>query len=326
MTAGSTVRVAVVQDAPVLFDSSATLDRLDRLTAQAAQGGARLVLFPEAFIGGYPQGLTFGAVVGARTPEGHELYRQYWECSLDLDSADFHRIAGIAATHCVHLTVGVVERDGGTLYCSVLIFGPDGSLLGKHRKLVPTAAERLIWGRGDGSTLPVIDTELGRIGAVICWENYMPLLRMTMYAKGVQLYLAPTADDLDTWIATVRHIAKEGRCFVLSSCQMLELSDCPADYASIAERLGDPLMRGGSCIVAPSGELLAGPVYDEKCIVYADLALDEVTRGKYDLDVVGHYARPDVFQLRVDERPQRTVETIVPGDSEFVDEWQGEQR
>ena len=324
-TQPSTVRVAVVQDAPVLFDRPATLDRLDRLTEEAAQGGARLVLFPEAFIGGYPQGLTFGAVVGSRTPEGHELYRRYWDASLDLDSPDLDRVAGIAATNGVHLAVGAVEREGGTLYCSVLIFGPDGTPLGKHRKLVPTAAERLVWGRGDGSTLPVLDTEIGRIGAVICWENYMPLLRTTMYAKGVQLYLAPTADDLDTWIATVRHIAKEGRCFVLSACQVLELSDCPPDYASMADRLSDPLMRGGSCIVAPTGELLAGPVYGEKCIVYADVDLDEVTRGKYDLDVVGHYARPDVFQLRVDERAQRTVETIADG-AASVDEWQGEQR
>ena len=301
-------RVAVIQDAPVLFDMAATLDRLERLTEEAAQGGARLVLFPEAFIGGYPQGLTFGAVVGSRTPEGHELYRRYWEASLDLGSADFDRIAKVAATHRVHLAVGVVERAGGTLYCSVLVFGPGGTLLGKHRKLVPTAAERLVWGRGDGSTLPVIDTEIGRLGAVICWENYMPLLRTTMYAKGVQLYLAPTADDLDAWIATVRHIAKEGRCFVLSSCQLLELSDCPADYAATADRLSEPLMRGGSCIVAPTGELLAGPVYGERCILYADVDLAEITRGKYDLDVVGHYARPDVFRLVVDERPKAAVE------------------
>jgi nitrilase len=304
-------RVAVVQDAPVLFDMQATLERLERLTAEAVAGGARLVLFPEAFIGGYPQGLAFGAVVGSRTPEGHDLYRRYWEGSLDLESADFARVAAVAAAHRVHLAVGVVEREGGTLYCSVLVLGPDGSLLGKHRKLVPTGAERLVWGRGDGSTLPVIDTEVGRLGAVICWENYMPLLRSAMYAKGVQVYLAPTADDLDTWIATVRHIAKEGRCFVLSACQLLELSDCPPDYASAADRLSEPLMRGGSCIVAPTGELLAGPVYDERCILYADLDLDEITRGKYDLDVVGHYARPDVFQLHVDERAQRTVETLV---------------
>ena len=306
-TRGS-VRVAVVQDAPVMFDLEQTLLRVDRLTQEAAAGGAQLVLFPEAFVGGYPQGLTFGAVVGSRTAEGHELYRRYWEGAADLSSQDLSRLSSTAATHRVHLAIGVVEREGGTLYCSVVMLGPDGELLGKHRKLVPTGAERLVWGRGDGSTLPVVDTSVGRLGAVICWENYMPLLRAAMYAKGVELYLAPTADDLDTWIATVRHIAKEGRCFVLSSCQVLELSDCPDDYASIADRLGTPLMRGGSCIVAPTGDLLAGPVYDQKTILYAELDLDEITRGKYDLDVVGHYARPDVFTLLVDERARSSVE------------------
>ena len=302
-----TIRVAVVQDAPVLFDLDKTLDRVERLTKDAGSNGARLVLFPEAFVGGYPQGLTFGAVVGSRTPEGHELYRRYWANSLELSGPAFERIRGTAADAGVFLALGAIERDGGTLYCSVLFFGPDGAFLGKHRKLVPTAAERLVWGQGDGSTITVLDTEIGRVGAVICWENYMPLLRTTMYAKGVQIYLAPTADDLDSWLATMRHIAKEGRCFVLSSCQFLELSDCPADYQSIAARAGDPLMRGGSCVIAPTGAVLAGPVYDERTIVYADLDLDDVARGKYDLDVVGHYARPDVFTLHVDERPRRTV-------------------
>ncbi len=302
-----TIRVAVVQDASVMFDLDKTLDRVERLTQDAGSNGARLVLFPEAFVGGYPQGLTFGAVVGSRTPEGHELYRRYWENSVELSGPAFERVRGIAADAGVFLALGAIERDGGTLYCSVLFFGPGGDFLGKHRKLIPTAAERLVWGQGDGSTITVLDTEIGRLGAVICWENYMPLLRTTMYSKGVQIYLAPTADDLDSWVATMRHIAKEGRCFVLSSCQFLELSDCPADYRAIADRVDDPLMRGGSCIIAPSGEVLAGPVYDERTILYADLDLDEVARGKYDLDVVGHYARPDIFTLHVDERPRRTV-------------------
>jgi nitrilase len=290
-----------------MFDLNKTLDRVERLTKEAGSNGARLVLFPEAFVGGYPQGLTFGAVVGSRTPEGHELYRRYWASSLELSGPAFERVRGIAADAGVFLAVGAIERDGGTLYCSVVFFSPEGEFLGKHRKLVPTAAERLVWGQGDGSTITVLDTEIGRVGAVICWENYMPLLRTAMYSKGVQVYLAPTADDLGAWIATMRHIAKEGRCFVLSSCQFLELSDCPPDYQAIAPRAGDPLMRGGSCIIAPTGDVLAGPVYDAKTILYADLDLDDVARGKYDLDVVGHYARPDIFTLQVDERPQETV-------------------
>jgi nitrilase len=245
-------------------------------------------------------------VVGSRTPEGHELYRRYWESSVAVPGPGSERLGEIAAAHGVLLAVGVIEQDGGTLYCSVLLYGRNGALLGKHRKLVPTAAERLVWGQGDGSTLPVIETELGRVGAVICWENYMPLLRTAMYAKGIEIYLAPTADDLETWIATIRHIAKEGRCFVLSACQFLARSDCPNDYP-VDGAGSDVLMRGGSCIVAPSGELLAGPEYDAKTILFADLDLAEVVRGKYDLDVVGHYARPDVFRLEVDERPKRSV-------------------
>jgi nitrilase len=208
----------------------------------------------------------------------------------------------------MHLVVGVMERELGTLYCTALFFGPDGRLLGKHRKLMPTAMERLVWGFGDGSTLSVVDTELGRLGAVICWENYMPLLRMAMYAKGVQLYCAPTADDRDTWLATMRHVALEGRCFVLSACQYLKRGDCPTDYAAVQG--DDPqtvLMRGGSCIVGPLGRVLAGPHFEGETILTAELDMAEVARGKYDFDAAGHYARPDVFRLHVNERPAPAV-------------------
>jgi nitrilase len=191
----------------------------------------------------------------------------------------------------------------------VLFFGPDGRYLGKHRKLMPTASERLIWGFGDGSTLPVFETPIGRVGAVICWENFMPLLRMTMYAKGIQLYCAPTADGRDSWLPSMQHIALEGRCFVLSCNQFARRSDYPDDYA--APQFGDDpqtvVSRGGSCIVGPLGQILAGPNYESECILTADLDLDDVARGKFDLDVVGHYARPDVFQLRVNEQPTPPV-------------------
>ena len=207
--------------------------------------------------------------------------------------------------------VGVIERDGGTLYCTATFFGPDGALLGKHRKLMPTAMERLIWGFGDGSTLPVVETSIGRIGAVICWENYMPLLRMAMYAKGIQLYCAPTVDDRETWTTTMRHIALEGRCFVLSANQFARRRDYPADYAPLQGN--DPetvLIGGGSCIVSPLGVVLAGPARDGEAILTADLDLDDIARGTFDLDPVGHYARPDVLQLTVDERPKRPVVTV----------------
>ncbi len=302
------VRAAVVQAAPVVFDRARTLDKLRALVAAAAADGAELVVLPEAFVSAYPKGLDFGARVGSRTPAGREDFRRYWDSAVDVPGPDVDVIADCARAHRVHLVVGVIERDGGTLYCTVLFLSPEGALLGRHRKLMPTASERLIWGFGDGSTLPVLDTPLGRLGAVICWENYMPLLRMAMYAKGIELYCAPTADDRDTWVATMQHVALEGRCFVLSCCQYSRRSDFPADYAAVQGDDPDTVMsRGGSCIVSPLGKVLAGPRYDGECTLVADLDLDEVVRGKFDFDVAGHYARPDVFRLTVDERPARPV-------------------
>ena len=221
----------------------------------------------------------------------------------------------------VHLVIGVIERDGGTLYCTALFFAPDGALLGKHRKLMPTAHERLVWGFGDGSTLPVFDTEIGKIGGVICWENYMPMLRMAMYSKNIQIYCAPTADDRETWLPTMRHIALEGRCFVLSACQYIERGKFPADYPAVQG--DDPntvLMRGGSCIIDPLGRVLAAPSFEGECILTAEIDLDEIPRAKYDFDVVGHYARPDVFKLFVNERQTAPVTSAVQWSKEAVPE------
>jgi nitrilase len=304
----SIVRAAVVQDAPVAFDRERTLEKVRVLTASAAGDGARLVVFPEAFVSAYPKGVDFGARVGMRSPEGREEFRRYWESAVDVPGPATDALAAAARDNQVYLVVGVIERDAGTLYCTVLFFAPDGSLMGKHRKLMGTAMERLVWGFGDGSTLPVFPTPVGRLGAVICWENYMPLLRTAMYSKGIQLYCAPTVDDRDSWIPTMRHIATEGRCFVLSSCQYLRRGDFPEDYAPVHG--DDPetvMIRGGSCIVNPFGEVLAGPSYEGPCILTADLDLGDITRGKYDLDVVGHYARPDIFRLHVNERPTPAV-------------------
>ena len=217
-------------------------------------------------------------------------------------------MAGLARANRAHLVVGVVERSGGTLYCTVVFLGSDGRYLGKHRKLMPTASERLVWGFGDGSTLTVADTDIGRIGAVICWENYMPLLRAAMYAKGVEIYCAPTADARATWLPSMRHIAQEGRCFVLSANQFARRKDYPTDYQT--EFGDDPqtvISRGGSCIVDPFGNFLAGPNTDGEAILVAEIDRAQIVRGKFDLDVVGHYARPDIFQLHVDERPKQPV-------------------
>jgi len=305
------VRAAVVQDAPVAFDTAATMAKVATLVAQAAAQGAQLAVFPEAFIGGYPKGVDFGARVGMRLPEGRQAFQRYHAAAIELPGPESRRLGELARTHQMHLTIGVIERERGTLYCTVLFFGDDGSFLGKHRKTMPTAMERLIWGFGDGSTLTVLPTPLGRLGAVICWENYMPQLRLAMYAQGIQLYCAPTVDDRETWLATMRHIALEGRCFVLSSCQFTKRSDYPADYAPIQGN--DPnsvLIRGGSCIISPLGQILAGPHFDEPTILTADLDLDEIVRGQYDLDVVGHYARPDLFQLTVNRERQSAVSGI----------------
>ncbi len=302
------IRAAVVQDAPVAFDLAQTMTKIASLVQAAAAQGAQLVLFPEAFVTGYPKGIDFGARVGMRSPEGRQTFQRYWESAIDVPGPTTQILGELARRHHLHLVIGVIEREGGTLYCTVLFFGDDGCLLGKHRKVMPTAMERLIWGFGDGATLTVVPTPLGKIGAVICWENYMPLLRMSMYAQGVELYCAPTVDDRDTWLPTMRHIALEGRCFVLSSCQLAKRADFPADYAPIQG--DDPatvLIRGGSCIISPLGQVLAGPVFDQPTILTADLDLGEIVRGKYDLDVVGHYGRPDLFQLQVNTAPQQTV-------------------
>jgi len=294
---------AVVQNAPVVFDAAATLRKIDALTADAAKTGAALVVFPEAFVSAYPKGLDFGARVGMRSSEGRDTFRRYFDSAIDVPGPATESLARTSKKNAVYLVIGVIERAIGTLYCTALFFAPDGTLLGKHRKLMPTAMERIVWGYGDGSTMPVFDTPLGKLGAVICWENYMPLMRMAMYAKGIQLYCAPTADDRDTWLSSMQHVAFEGRCFVFSACQHLGRSDCPPDYGAIqGDDPGTVLMRGGSVIVGPLGQILAGPVYNENVILTAEIDLGEIARSKYDLDVVGHYARPDVFQLRVNEK------------------------
>ena len=251
----ASVRVAVVQAASIPFDAEACVDKAIRLIADAAAIGANVIVFPEAFVTGYPKGLNFGLAIGARDPVGREEFRLYLDAAIEVPGSQTQRIGKAAATHHCYVVMGVIERELGTCYCTVLFFGPDGRLLGKHRKLMPTALERMIWGFGDGSTLTVVDSPYGRIGSVICWENYMPMLRMAMYSKNVALYCAPTADDRDTWLPTMRHVALEGRCFVLSACQILRRSDLPADYPT--DRFPSSqqaLIRGGSCIIGPLGQ------------------------------------------------------------------------
>jgi nitrilase len=307
------VKVAVVQAAPVLFDREATLEKVGSLAAAAAAQGAGLILFPEAFVPAYPRGLGFGTVVGGRSDAGRRLWQRYWANAVEVPGPAAEALGEVARRSSAYLAVGVVERDqdygGGTLYCTLLYFGPDGQLLAKHRKLKPTAAERLIWGEGDGSTLATVKAPFGIVGGLICWENLMPLARAAMYAKGVAIYLAPTADARDSWQATLRHIACEGRCFVLGCNQFVTRSMYPRDLEGLEDLADRPeiVCRGGSAIVGPLGEVLAGPLWDEEGILYAELDLGAVVRARFDFDPMGHYARPDVFRLIVDERPKRPV-------------------
>jgi nitrilase len=308
-----TVKVAVVQAAPVLFDKSLTIEKACHLIKDAGANGSKVVLLPEAFIPAYPRGFSFGMVVGSRSAEGRSLWKRYWDNAIELPSREVGALGKAAKEAGVYLAIGVIERDGdysrGTLYCTLLYFDPHGNLIGKHRKLKPTGSERLIWGEGDGSTMPVFSTEIGNIGGLICWENYMPLARMAMYGKGVEIYFAPTADSRDTWQATMQHIACEGRCFVLGCNQFVTKEMYPSDLETFEELSDQPdvMCRGGSVIVSPVGEVIAGPLYDEEGILYADLDLSEIAKAKVDFDVVGHYARSDIFQLHVNSEPQLPV-------------------
>ena len=290
-----TFKAAVVQDSPVLFNLQLTIDKVETLTKEASRNGASLVVFPEAFISAYPKGLLFGAKIGSRTLKGRKEFLQYYNSSLDLNSSEFRKLLNIAKKNKVFLVIGVIEKSSGTLYCTILHISDKGTLLCKHRKVMPTAAERLVWGFGDGSTLETAKTRLGVLGSVICWENYMPMMRMSMYDQGIELYCVPTADDRETWISTVKHIALEGRCFVFSSCQFFTKADYPSKF-DISNIVGDePIMKGGSCKISPLGKVLASAGNKKRAIIYSEINLDEIIQGKYDFDVVGHYSRPDIF-------------------------------
>jgi nitrilase len=305
MQAKRMVNVAVIQASPVLFNKDQCIDKVHSLMNNTSSGKPDLVLLPEAFIPGYPRDLTFGTLVGKRTEEGKETWNTYYKNSVEVPSHDTEMLGEAARKGDCFLAIGVVEKDRGSLYCTLLYFGPDGALLGKHRKLKPTAAERIIWAEGDGSTLISFDTPVGRMGGLICWENYMPLARMALYLDGIQIYLAPTADQRDSWQTTLHHIALEGRCFVLGCNQFVTRGMYPADIACREKfpENNDMMCRGGSVIISPRGETLAGPLWDREGTLLAELDLDETIKGKMDLDVAGHYHRPDVFEYKVATKP-----------------------
>jgi nitrilase len=291
----ATVRVACAQVEPIPFDRAATIEKLASVAGNAAAQGARVVLLPEAFIPVYPSSRWTRELVGAGN--GKPTFARLARESVEVPGPDSDRIGAIARDLGIHLAVGVNERAGGTLYNSLLVYGPDGSLALHHRKLVPTNHERLVWGFGDGAGLAAIQTDVGRVGGLICWENFMPLARAALYESQVEIYLAPTADDTAQWHDSIRHIARESRAFVLSCCVFQRAASYPEDVP-LAE--GDELVgRGGSAIVAPTGEYLAGPLWDEEGILLADLDPDLLYAERQRFDPVGHYSRPDVLRLSV---------------------------
>jgi nitrilase len=297
------VRVACVQAEPVILNRDATIDKLAKLAAEAADEGAQLLVFPETFVPAYPSSVWSKALAGWANPGAKEAFAQLRRGALEVPGAAERRIGEVAREHGVWIVTGVNEVDPqrpGTIYNSLLYHAPDGTLAEHHRKLVPTNHERLIWGQGDGRGLRAFETELGRLGGLICWENYMPLARFSLYESGVEIYVAPTADDGDAWQATLVHIARESRAFVVAPSHFQRSSSYPDDFPLRAELDGHEIIgRGGSAILAPDGSYLAGPLYDEEGILYSDLDPERLYEERQRFDPAGHYHRPDVLRFKL---------------------------
>jgi len=309
-------KVAIIQRPPVLLDRGATIARAVQSVAEAAAAGASLIVLPESFIPGYPSWIwrlaagKDGAVVG-------QLHTRLLANAVDIAKGDLNELCEAAKVHAVTIVCGINECErqtgGGTLYNSVVVIGTDGAVLNRHRKLMPTNPERMVHGFGDASGLRTVDTPVGRVGALICWENYMPLARYSLYAQGVEIYVAPTYDTGDGWISTMRHIALEGRCWVLGSGTALRGSDIPDDFPARAQLFADPdewINDGDSVVVNPQGRIVAGPLHREAGILYADIDVALVAPARRALDVTGHYARPDIFELQVRRTPATAVRYI----------------
>lgn len=300
-------RVAVVQAAPVMFDKAACVDKALALTAEAATNGAELIVFPELFIPCYPYGMSFGFTVGRREEPGRRDWKLYYDNSVLVPGAETRALAGAAKAAGAWLSIGVSERtlESATLYNTNLIFSPEGELVSVHRKLKPTGAERVVWGEADRGYFPVADTPWGPMGSLICWESYMPLARVALYEKGVTLYLSPNTNDNEEWQATIRHIAIEGHCYFIN-CDMFFTRDMyPAALTEQAKeeiaRLPELTCRGGSCVADPFGHYVTEPVWDREEIIYADLDMQKVPASRMEFDACGHYARPDVLKLQIND-------------------------
>jgi nitrilase len=297
------VTVAAVQATPVFLDREATAEKVCGLVKEAAGQGAQLIVFGESFIPAYPDW-----VWRTSAWADSEFVKRFYANAVSVPGATVQRIGEAAAEASAYVVIGVTEIDGGTLYNTLLYLGPDGELLQRHRKLMPTGGERTVWGMGDGSELGVVQTPFGVVGGLLCWENYMPLARAAIYAQHCDIYLAPTWDNSDTWVATLRHIAKEGRQFVIGVAPLLRGSDVPEDLRGTIYGLGEDWMsRGHTTIVGPDGDIIAGPILEREEIVYADLDIAAVHEQRRMFDPVGHYSRPDVFTLHVDTRAKNSV-------------------
>lgn len=309
-------KIAIIQEAPVLLDRTRTLEKAVQLAHQAASTGAELVIFPEAYISGYPSWI-WRLRPGGDWGASEALHSRLLDSAVDIDAGDLKPLCDCARQHKISIVCGMNERDGklsqATLYNCVVVIGPDGTLLNRHRKLMPTNPERMVWGFGDGSGLKVVDTPAGRVGTLLCWENYMPLARYALYSQGVELYIAPTYDSGDDWLASMQHIAREGRCWVICSGVPLSHSDIPADFPDkdmLFPAGEDWINPGDSAVIAPGGEIVAGPMRKEKGILYADVDAKRVGIAKRDLDITGHYSRPDIFTLHVNTQPQSPIKFI----------------
>ena len=300
------IKVAIVQDAPVFFDKDATLTKVESITKQYAKQGCNLIVFPESFVPGYPRGFSFGATIGSRTDKGRQNYVDYYNNSFDLESEDLARLESLSKEQNIYIVIGVTEKQqtNGSLYCSMLYLSPTKGLLGVHRKIKPTGTERLIWAEAGAESLVTFDTKIGKLGGLICWENYMPLARMSMYLKGVEIYIAPTADSREQWTATIQQIALEGRCFVLGCNQYMTKRMYPKKYAEEVKNEKENFCPGGSIIVSPLGKIIEGPLFNKAGVLIAELDLEDIKRSNLDFDIIGHYARNDIFEFNVKGQPK----------------------
>jgi nitrilase len=306
-------KVAIVQEAPIVLNKEKTIEQATRLVDEAAENGAQLIVFPEAYISGYPAWI-WRLRPGSDWGISEELHSRLLKSSVDIENNELDPLCEAAKKNKVTIVCGMNERDGklsrSTIYNTVVVIGNDGAILNQHRKLMPTNPERMVWGFGDGSGLNVVDTPVGKVGTLICWENYMPLARYALYSQGVEVYVAPTYDSGDAWIGTMQHIAREGRCWVICSGVPLTRDDIPSDFPNKDTLYPDTenwINPGDSVVVAPGGEIVSGPMREEKGLLFAEIDPDRVAESKRALDVAGHYSRPDVFTLNINTQPQSPV-------------------